>query len=179
LLETSSAPRSPIITMSSSVELLASELVTNVARHAETQFTVVVVHEPGVRVEVHDGVAATEAFRDLVNNPQPSRSDSPGGRGLPLVRAVATGFGLHREPGRWNGKIVWFEVDPTDLLPLIAVRQRRPFKQPSRGGRSRQLLAEHRVTVSVRNVRRSPRGVGPAGKSLSGGIHGVRPAVPR
>jgi anti-sigma regulatory factor (Ser/Thr protein kinase) len=97
------------------VELLTSELVSNVVRHAETQFTVVVALESCVRIEVHDGVAATDAFRELVNNPPEFTAASPGGRGLPLVREVAARFGLQEEPGKWNGKIVWFEIDRTDL----------------------------------------------------------------
>lgn len=49
--------------------LLVSELVSNVIRHAATTFEVVVTIEDSVRVEVRDGAAITEAFRDLVANP--------------------------------------------------------------------------------------------------------------
>ena len=100
------------------VELLTSELVSNVVRHAETQFTLTVALEPCIRVEVHDGVAATETFRKMVQNPPAFSTDSPGGGGLPLLRQLATRFGLHDEPGIWNGKIVWFEIDPGDLAFL-------------------------------------------------------------
>ena len=64
---------------------------------------------PPVRVEVHDGVAATDAFRAMIGAaPAMPRPDSPGGRGLALVRALATNVGLDDDPG--GGKVVWFEV---------------------------------------------------------------------
>ena len=47
------------------VALMTSELVTNVAHHAPSDLTLTVRAGPPIRVEVHDGVAATEAFRDL------------------------------------------------------------------------------------------------------------------
>jgi anti-sigma regulatory factor (Ser/Thr protein kinase) len=97
------------------VELLTSELVTNVVLHAASEFTVMIGFEQRVRVEIHDGAAATEAFRELVNNPPEFTDDSPGGRGLPLVHRLSSRFGLADEPGVRNGKIVWFEIDWTDF----------------------------------------------------------------
>ena len=97
------------------VELLTSELATNVVRHAETQFTVVIAFDEHVRVEIHDGMAATAAFRELVRAPPEFAEDSPGGRGLPLVRRLSSRFGLHDEPGVHNGKVVWFEIEWTEL----------------------------------------------------------------
>src|SRR5688500_7731735 len=50
--------------------LLTSELVTNVIRHTDSVIRVTV--DPAattVRVAVHDGVAASQAFRDLVAGP--------------------------------------------------------------------------------------------------------------
>jgi anti-sigma regulatory factor (Ser/Thr protein kinase) len=96
--------------------LLTSELVTNVVRHARTHLTLAVRTEPVVRVEVHDGVAATRAFRAILAEPPTSvPATSPGGRGLGLVSALATRFGLDDNPGEWHGKVVWFELDPPDL----------------------------------------------------------------
>jgi anti-sigma regulatory factor (Ser/Thr protein kinase) len=96
--------------------LLTSELVTNVVQHARTELTLVVTVGPGVRVEVHDGVAATRAFREILARPPTSvPATSPGGRGLGLVSLLATRFGLVDEPGEGDGKIVWFELDPADL----------------------------------------------------------------
>src|SRR5579862_3293966 len=98
-------------------ELLTSELTTNVVRHAETEFTLMVGVDPCVRVEVHDGVAATDAFREIVADPPPFSPGSPGGRGLTLVARLSSRFGLADEPGVREGKIVWFELDQTDLDP--------------------------------------------------------------
>ena len=100
--------------------LLTSELVSNVVRHADTQLTVAVRFEPCVRVEVHDGMAATEAFREILASAHTRMPPaSPGGRGLPLIRGLASRFGLADEPGRWKGKVIWFELEPADL----AIRQ--------------------------------------------------------
>jgi len=94
--------------------LLTSELVSNVVRHARTDFTVTLAFDECLRVEVHDGEAATETFREILNA-APAPADvpvtSPGRRGLPLLRHLATRFGLADERGIWDGKIVWFELD--------------------------------------------------------------------
>jgi anti-sigma regulatory factor (Ser/Thr protein kinase) len=96
--------------------LLTSELVANVVRHAGTDLTVAIEFDESVRIEVHDGAAATEAFRDILAAASTSVPvASPGGRGLGLVRMMSSGFGLAEEPGIWNGKIVWFELDVADL----------------------------------------------------------------
>jgi anti-sigma regulatory factor (Ser/Thr protein kinase) len=92
--------------------LLTTELVTNVVRHAHTSLDLVVSVAPTIRVEVHDGEAATEAFRELIARPPTNVAiSSAGGRGLGLVAAIANRFGLGDEPGAWNGKVVWFELD--------------------------------------------------------------------
>ena len=103
---------------SSVAELLTSELVTNVVRHARTEIGLVVRFDPSVRIEVHDGVAATEAFRELFERSRISvPADALGGRGLPLLRALAGRYGLDDEPGTREGKIVWFELDATLAVP--------------------------------------------------------------
>ena len=90
--------------------LLTSELATNVVNHACTSFEVVVDITPSlIRVEIHDGQAVTEAFRDLIANPP--RSVEPtqvGGRGLLLVASRAVRFGLHDKGV--EGKAIWFEL---------------------------------------------------------------------
>jgi anti-sigma regulatory factor (Ser/Thr protein kinase) len=97
-------------------ELLTTELVSNVVRHANTDVAVMAGFDGCVRVEVHDGQAATNAFREILNSaPMDVPLDSPGRRGIPLVRYLASRFGLADEPGVWSGKIVWFELDWTDL----------------------------------------------------------------
>ncbi|HWC11414.1 MAG TPA: SpoIIE family protein phosphatase, partial [Acidimicrobiales bacterium] len=65
------------------VELLASELVTNVIRHAASTFTVIVRYDADVlRVEVGDGSRALPQARL-------SAADEEAGRGLQLVEALA------------------------------------------------------------------------------------------
>ena len=96
--------------------LLTSELVTNVIRHARTEFTVVVRFDGAIRVEVHDGQAATEAFRTIIRRPPIAiPTESARGRGLGLVRVLASRFGLADERGLRDGKVVWFELDYGDV----------------------------------------------------------------
>ena len=90
-------------------ELLTSELVANVVRHADTDVTVTVRVGPPFRVEVHDGVAATDAFRAMVAEPPPTADvSSIRGRGLGIVHTLATRIGLDDDPD--GGKVVWFEL---------------------------------------------------------------------
>jgi anti-sigma regulatory factor (Ser/Thr protein kinase) len=91
------------------VLLMTSELVANVVRHTESQVTVTVRPGPPVRVEVHDGIAATDTFRRLVSTAgRMPEASSPGGRGLALVRELASKIGLDDDPD--GGKVVWFEL---------------------------------------------------------------------
>ena len=83
------------------VELLATETATNAVRHAGTDATVIVRYlGDRVRVEVGDGSAELPRLR----KPEPN---APGGRGLPLVEALSSGWGVVETVG---GKRVWFEV---------------------------------------------------------------------
>lgn len=83
--------------------LLASEVVTNALRHAPPPRELRVREQAGfVRVEVTD------------SHPLPPRrrepdAESPGGRGLWLLDALAARWGFLREG---DGKCVWFEVRP-------------------------------------------------------------------
>ena len=93
------------------VLLMTSELVANVVGHVGSVVTITVHNGPVVRVEVHNHEAATQAFRDLLDHdPRPSET-SPTGRGLGIVRALASRVGLDDDPGR--GKVVWFEWEET------------------------------------------------------------------
>jgi anti-sigma regulatory factor (Ser/Thr protein kinase) len=85
------------------VELLATELATNVVRHARTLFTVNMSwggHT--LRFEISDA------------SPLPPRLqldqdvEATGGRGLLLVDTVASAWGVDRHA---QGKTVWFELD--------------------------------------------------------------------
>ena len=91
--------------------LLTSELASNVVQHACTDFDVVVtINDTTVRIEIHDGVAVTAAFRDLITNP-PTEVDviSPDGRGLLLLGSSGIPFGL-TDKGH-DGKAIWFEIE--------------------------------------------------------------------
>jgi anti-sigma regulatory factor (Ser/Thr protein kinase) len=83
------------------VELLVSETVTNAILHARTEIRVTVSVDVGrVRVEVGD------------DDPRPPVPQTPdlyavGGRGIPLVAATASAWGVNPGP---TGKIVWFEI---------------------------------------------------------------------
>ena len=90
------------------VELLATETATNAMRHAGTDATVVVRYlGDRVRVEVGDGsTALPEARTPTVNE--------PGGRGLSLVEALSSGWGVIETMG---GKRVWFEVTAKPSRP--------------------------------------------------------------
>jgi anti-sigma regulatory factor (Ser/Thr protein kinase) len=91
----------------SEVLLMTSELVSNVVRHVGSEVTITVRDGPLVRIEVHNHDAATEAFRDILQHGAWPADESPTGRGLSLVRALATRIGLDDDIG--GGKVVWFE----------------------------------------------------------------------
>jgi anti-sigma regulatory factor (Ser/Thr protein kinase) len=88
--------------------LLTSELVTNVVRHARTDATVRVVVGPPFRVEVHDGAAATDAFRELIAESPMVQAAKVDGRGLAVLHHMAARVGLEDDPD--GGKVVWFEM---------------------------------------------------------------------
>jgi len=96
--------------------LLTSELASNVVQHARTGFDLVVdlVVDPGptrVRVEIHDGVGATIALRELIErHPGLPAFNSVHGRGLLLLTSTAAACGVI-DKGQ-QGKVVWFEVVP-------------------------------------------------------------------
>lgn len=82
-------------------ELLTTELVANVARHAVTSVDVTVLwDDPMLRVEVHDESSNLPA---LVDEP-----GEDGGYGLRLISALAREWGVTRTD---RGKAVWFQVD--------------------------------------------------------------------
>jgi anti-sigma regulatory factor (Ser/Thr protein kinase) len=89
------------------VLLMTSELVTNVVGHVGSAVTITVRDGPVVRIEVHNHEEATKAFRDLLHNSPRPANTSPSGRGLGLVRSLASRVGLDDDAG--GGKVVWFE----------------------------------------------------------------------
>ncbi len=91
--------------LSSTAELMVSELVTNVVLHARTDLVVRLGLRSTatgtlLRVGVHDGSPRrprTMRYSDLAST----------GRGLRIVRTLASDSGVQTEP---DGKTVWFEL---------------------------------------------------------------------
>jgi anti-sigma regulatory factor (Ser/Thr protein kinase) len=81
-------------------EILVSELVSNVVRHANSTIDLdVSFHDNTLSVEVRDGSSIVPAIRDL--------ADAEGGFGLRIVEAVADEWGVTQFTG---GKAVWFKL---------------------------------------------------------------------
>jgi anti-sigma regulatory factor (Ser/Thr protein kinase) len=87
------------------VTLLVSEVVTNAIVHAGTDVEVSVELKPdAVRIEVSDEAVGLPAPRDATD-------EETSGRGLALVEALASEWGVDSRP---EGKVVWFEVPRLD-----------------------------------------------------------------
>jgi DNA-binding NarL/FixJ family response regulator len=87
------------------VALLTSELVTNAILHAHSDIELSVSLTPnGIRIDVVDQSAGLPALRQ-------ASQDDTSGRGLSLVEALATAWGVDERPG---GKSVWFELPRPD-----------------------------------------------------------------
>jgi anti-sigma regulatory factor (Ser/Thr protein kinase) len=87
-------------------ELLVSELVTNSVRHAASPVV--------LRIEVHGHELLVEVEDD---DPSPPRllhpeHDALGGRGIALVDALASHWGVTPVPDERHplGKVVWFRI---------------------------------------------------------------------
>ena len=84
-------------------ELIISELVTNALLHGE----------PPVRVRVHAGEVVRIEVRDTGRSAPivlPRNTDAMTGRGLALVAALASSWGVDGDPT--GGKVVWAELSP-------------------------------------------------------------------
>ncbi len=89
--------------------LLTSELVTNAVLHASTVVEVAItIDDQRLRVEVYDDSPLLPVVRPLTPG-------ATGGRGMPLVDALAHSWGVTPSPA---GKTVWFELS----LPGTTVR---------------------------------------------------------
>ena len=90
------------------LELLSTELITNAVRYTRASCAVA-VRWTGVRVRVE----VTD-----VSPARPHRGhgslEAEGGRGLLLVESLATAWGSAPDPA---GKVVWFELGPSDGTP--------------------------------------------------------------
>ena len=82
--------------VSDDVVLVASELASNVVRHAHTEFTVSLLVGDVIRLEVADGSSIIPAVEEL----------SESYRGLRLVEAVSEQWGIELAEA---GKKVWVE----------------------------------------------------------------------
>ena len=83
--------------------LVVTELVANAVRHGGTDIEVRLFPlGDGVRLEVAD--SSTRPLR-----PRPATMMDEGGRGLLLVDALSTRYGVEAER---NGKLVWAELQP-------------------------------------------------------------------
>ena len=83
------------------VALVVTELVANAIRHAGTDIEICIQPiERGIRLEVRD--KSTRPLR-----PRAALSSDEGGRGLLLVDALSTRYGVEGEP---DGKSVWAEL---------------------------------------------------------------------
>lgn len=105
--------------VSGDVELVVSELVTNAVLHAADsevlQLSLVNLTD-GVRIVVADGSSITPVVRDLSGPPGSvdGRSYATSGRGMALVHALATRWGV--DP-REHGKQVWVELPDSAASP--------------------------------------------------------------
>lgn len=93
--------------------LLLSEIATNAVRHAGTAFDVAMRPTcSGLRVDVTDEAGSegpvAGGFGSISVQPQVPAEDGEGGRGLLLVDALASRWGVDRAP---HGSVVWFELD--------------------------------------------------------------------
>ncbi|MFJ6618429.1 ATP-binding protein [Kitasatospora sp. NPDC091335] len=91
-------------------ELLVSELVTNAVRHCRAPHNLLILvrfqlsPDDTLRIEVHDADGEEPSYR-------PASTTAESGRGLLLVRELATQWGCcPREGG--VGKFVWCHISP-------------------------------------------------------------------
>lgn len=81
------------------IVLTASELASNVIRHADTPYTVrLELRENLVRLEISDGSSIIPAVEDLTDSQ----------RGLRIVTATSDKWGIERND---NGKTIWAEFN--------------------------------------------------------------------
>ena len=104
------------------VELLLSEVVTNALLHTSSPVEVCLVRDfQGIRVAVADGSPALPSQRHWAD-------DASTGRGLALVEALASGWGVELVDG---GKVVWFTVGAAESTGRVDALA--PFDVAARG----------------------------------------------
>ncbi|MFE4824864.1 SpoIIE family protein phosphatase [Streptomyces sp. NPDC056704] len=85
--------------LTSTTELLASELVGNVVRHAKGPVRLRLLHDAGLICEVFDGSLTMPRIRHATETDE-------GGRGLQLITALSQRWGARYTP---TGKCIWTE----------------------------------------------------------------------
>lgn len=103
--------------LSDDAALLLSELITNATLHARTTITV------SARFSAHElKVAVADRQPGHPEGTMPGQT-AEGGRGLPIVAALADRWGVHSHRG---GKVVWFVLrsvaDRNDDAPVLALQ---------------------------------------------------------
>jgi anti-sigma regulatory factor (Ser/Thr protein kinase) len=89
-------------------QVLVSEIVTNAVLHGKGQITLLVrVDEPSIGVAVAD--SGDKLPVKSHGAPPPSQ---PSGRGLMIVDALASAWGVTPNSDPLPGKVVWFELYP-------------------------------------------------------------------
>ena len=96
-------------------ELMTSELASNCIRHAHTEFELRIRSRDEVRVEVRD----TGDGRPEMQSPAP---EDPSGRGLRIVEAMASSWGVAPFS---SGKVVWFTLAQPRRAAAAAGRRSR------------------------------------------------------
>ena len=92
-------------------QLLVSEIVTNAVRYGRPDITLrVSVDPPAIGIAVRDHGEILPASPD--GPPPPTQ---PSGRGLLIVDAIASAWGVTPNPDSVPGKVVWFEIEPRQL----------------------------------------------------------------
>lgn len=90
-------------------QLLVSEIVTNAVLHGKPDITLKVrIDPPAIGVAVSD---LGERLPKPASEPPPG--DQPSGRGLLIVDALASAWGVTTNPDALPGKVVWFEIHPS------------------------------------------------------------------
>lgn len=117
--------------LAADLSLVVTELVANAVRHAGTEMEVRLTHlDSGIRVEVYDG--STRPLR-----PRSANLQDEGGRGLLLVDALSSRYGVDGEP---SGKRVWVELlsrpNPADLPRSSLTGAEDVPLEPLRAGKS-------------------------------------------
>jgi DNA-binding NarL/FixJ family response regulator len=111
--------------------LVASELAANAVTHADTSFRIQLSLAPTtLRIDVTDSGKGTP-------EPQPPTVSEEHGRGLLLIGALTTAWGLDDAPGA--GKVVWAELafpassEPVAATPAAGSTPHPPAQRPPEG----------------------------------------------